>query len=91
VKGYDMVACFIYTSTNYDFFTVCDYVNDVLNNDNYDMPYMEASPFTSDFTFWTGQPGTYTLKVLVDHFTIINNKDFKCLGWLDVTITNNAN
>jgi hypothetical protein len=58
----------------------------IISNINYDMPYMYTNPAETGFNFYSGQPGTYDLKVLVNHFPDYNNK-YTYLGKLQAIIT----
>jgi hypothetical protein len=58
----------------------------IIENTNYNMPYMFTNPSLTGFNFYGGQPGTYDLKVLVNHFPNYNNK-FTYLGKLQAIIT----
>jgi hypothetical protein len=87
IAGWDIVTIIVYPSTDYSSETVILYMTEILLDQDYDFPYMYTTPFEPGFNFWSGQPGTYDLKVLVIQEADYATKDFIYLGNLTAIIT----
>jgi hypothetical protein len=60
---------------------------EILQDPDYNFPYMYATPYNPGFNFWSGQPGTYHLKVLATQEADYATKGFAYLGNLTAIIT----
>jgi hypothetical protein len=86
IVGYEVVCVIVYASTDYSSAEIGDYMDTITNDKDYDFPYMYTNPGEAGFNFWSGQPNTYNLKVLVNHYPNISS-NMTYLGKLQVIIT----
>jgi hypothetical protein len=90
IAGYEMVLVLSYPWNDYSSEGAMYYMDGIMammDASDYDIPCMWQKYDPAGFNFYSGQPGTYTLKVLAMHFPDFSSK-MDYLGSLEVVITN---